>query len=1044
MQCKISVNKRSSMAGIQRAFFERQSSSDCNSLPHLVNDKYSVQCSECVDVAENIAQLPGNSGIRINEADVKVQQQISNICLQMDRPVTLLTHNMHTDLSKDDILVCAKTNKAYAFQATSVRDAVSASSTSHPKDTIEIQVKKQNLVTSLETFKTIENSFQSYSKYGKARVKYETQMPEIVKAIECFHAQDYNTMITMLTCRKPQRYEDILLSKFGCGLAYYKLSKISSATGYFKECMELAQSYHSTADISLVCVYLGDISSMDNNYIGAGDYYLKAVKNHGTGIVCEMFKLVMPTKSALYTKQGAALRQASQMAKAEEAFRLAIGAAECAKDKMSAHNSLGNLLQSLGDHAGALEEYKVCIGLGEELKDYTSLGWTHGNMGNTYLGLHEKDKALHYLKKSLDLVLIHEPTPAAICRAYNNLGTAYQALNELDLAEENYKLARDQAVYGNDKAGEGRALSNLGNLFLLRRDYPHAIESYTDVLQLSKEISVVITAYHNRGCAYYEWAEAERCSTTPDFTPNVRELYSRAAGDIEETIKHHEEIFQNAKGSSKGRNLSVSLTESNSRTYHRLQDCLVNLGKEEAALVVAERSRARSLGEVLLDKYKHTLLNMAYPLTLHSIKQIAASQECPIVYLSYTGARLLLWLLILHDKDCAIYNEVVEVDKLEQEKFDGKPFDHFVCHSVSRAAEDFGLELFGDSNNSTNPHFTVLYDIVALPILKMLEAAHMQKAHRLIIIPDSYTCLIPFATLHQTREDISFGDKFCIQIMPSLLALGVLGSKIHQSISIGNNRACVVGNPDIPSFEHNGELWNLGRLPHATTEAEWISYILKTSPILDQHATKGSVINSIKSANIIHIATHGSAVSGFLAFAGTKTSFRGTPSDSKDVLLFPSEVETLSISPALVVLSSCDSARGTVRADGVMGMGRAFLLAGAQSVLTTLWKVPDESAGVFMQFFYQYLVDGLGTIHALQRATHSLRYFRKYSHYAHWGAYQLYGKEMMIDDINRKTEDILEQRLGPKVAFPRHDIIKQLELSLVNCSTALSDVQVSF
>ena len=68
---------------------------------------------------------------------------------------------------------------------------------------------------------------------------------------------------------------------------------------------------------------------MDNDYIRAAGYYFEAVKNHGTGIVCEMFKLVMPTMSALYTKQGAALRQASQMAKAEEAFRLALGAAEC-------------------------------------------------------------------------------------------------------------------------------------------------------------------------------------------------------------------------------------------------------------------------------------------------------------------------------------------------------------------------------------------------------------------------------------------------------------------------------------------------------------------------------------------------------------------------------------------------------------------------------------------------------------------------------------------------------------------------------------------
>ena len=95
---------------------------------------------------------------------------------------------------------------------------------------------------------------------------------------------------------------------------------------------------------------------------------------------------------------------------------------------------------------------------------------------------------------------------------------------------------------------------------------------------------------------------------------------------------------------------------------------------------------------------------------------------------------------------------------------------------------------------------------------------------------------------------------------------------------------------------------------------------------------------------------------------------------------------------------------------------------------------------MLVQFFYQYLVDGLGTTQALQRATRSLRYFRKYSHYAHGGAYQLCGKDMMIRDINRKTEDIHEQRLGPKVAFQRHDIIKQLELPLLNCSTALSDV----
>ena len=123
----------------------------------------------------------------------------------------------------------------------------------------------------------------------------------------------------------------------------------------------------------------------------------------------------------------------------------------------------------------------------------------------------------------------------------------------------------------------------------------------------------------------------------------------------------------------------------------------------------------------------------------------------------------------------------------------------------------------------------------------------------------------------------------------------------------------------------------------------------------------------ILNSKVIHIATHGSAAAGFLAFAGI-TSSRGKEAvDSSSVLLYPRDIEELNISPALVVLvGSCDSGRGEVKADGIQSMARAFILAGAQAVLTTLWRVPDESASVFMQFFYQYLMDGFcGTV-ALQ------------------------------------------------------------------------------
>ena len=90
------------------------------------------------------------------------------------------------------------------------------------------------------------------------------------------------------------------------------------------------------------------------------------------------------------------------------------------------------------------------------------------------------------------------------------------------------------------------------------------------------------------------------------------------------------------------------------------------------------------------------------------------------------------------------------------------------------------------------------------------------------------------------------------------------------------------------------------------------------------------------------------------------------------------------------------SGRGTVKADGILGMARAFILAGAQAVLTTLWRVPDESASVFMQFFYQYLMEGHRASVSLQKAILSVRCFLKYSQYIHWSGYQLTGRKIQF------------------------------------------------
>ena len=948
------------------------------------------------------------------------------------------------------------------------------------------------------------------------------------------HAHDYGTIVTLFP-RAPA--EDVALI-FIYSLALLKLGKFSDAKRSFLSCERTANAAGRQSDVALCCVYLGDLELSDQNYDQAGGCYRRAIQYHSVNSVASQFKMVPPSLSSINSKLGSCLRNSSKPVEAIQAYKEAVSDAQTDKDKLSACTSLGNLFQSLGENTQALEQYQQSIDLAVGLEDNVSLGWAHGNMGNAYLGLFQKEKALHHLKQSLDLTVQYEPVPQAIGRAYNNLGTAYQSLGDLDEAEVQYDLALSQAIYGNDIPGQARVYGNIGNVFMLRKEYERAVPHYTEVLRLSRDRSTITTAHHNRGCAYYEWGEHKkkalygspfddddettdvenrppntkkvaannnpssflrRCEADydsitslddleptgkdsspqakpsegankkvechyylhgPDFEHNVEDkhrphvlvdsvakYFKHGSGDLEEVITQNEASFKNIKGSSKGFSLSVSLFESNSRTFHRKQDCLVNIGEWKEALAIAEQSRARTLGELMLRKKALVIDHpLTSPLDLAQIEFIVSQQDCPVVYLSYTGARLLCWVLLpLEGK---VRMNMFEVP-LKDNHFEGKSFDYHLRYNLTETLVERSFEMYRNFRYEEEEQIRPvqdLYDLVAIPLLRILEKFDYKPTSspkRIVLIPDSYTMLLPFTCL---LHDKSFlGDSYYFQIVPSLLSMGILSQLEDVVVRLPDDSRsmCVVGNPSIPSFAYNGEEWNLGKLPHAAREAKWVGHILKTAPILDEQATKNAVLMRIMNAKVIHIATHGSASAGFLAFAGLTSSQRNKDIvDSKAVLLYPDEVEKLTISPALVVLSSCDSGRGTVKADGIQGMARAFILAGAQAVLTTLWRVPDESASVFMKLFYQFLVEGFPSSESLQKAILTLRCFSKYSQYIHWSGFQITGRDIRFEVPESVSKPTLDKRLGPSSVFPRLEEVQQFESALVRNPCLPTDVQV--
>ena len=987
---------------------------------------------------------------------------------------------------------------------------------------------------------------------------------------ELLHAQDYTRILPLAYEGDPPDSLPPLLKipfVFITGLAYYKLSNHKKSVQFFTKCLALADDCARDGDITICNIYIGDIDFAKRRYSEAAWRYQTALQHYSRESVAQDFRMVMPTRSAVWLKCGSALKNASRVGDSVAAYEKAIEIAASKKDQLSAHTSLGNLYQGIGENGRAVKEYEAAIELAQDLEDNVSLGWNHGNLGNALLGLHQRDKALHHLFKALDMAVEFETTPQAIGRAYNNLGTAFQSLNELAKAEEHYDLALAQAIYGNDIPGQARVYGNIGNLQMLNKLYDRAVPHYTEVMRLSQDKATITTAHHNRGCAYYDWAEKKKTAAMPkgptsggrnssaqeprgptrssvphagrssaprsiatrgreveikgqqssrhltvsdsdsssddelrttescfrvslhgpDFercedilrphivTPAIQKYYLQGTRDLEYVIKHHEENFSGIKGSSKGLSLSVSLFETNSRTFHRMQDCMVHIQKGEEqpiryedALLVAEQSRARTLGELMLRRrgpqLEHELMS---PPSLFQMKAIVGRQSCPVVYLSYTGERLLGWLLYpTSDNQSSIVN-MFEVP-LSDNEFDGKSLDYHLRYSLNEQLVEKSFEMykpFDYEKEKTEP-LEKLYDLVARPVMRMLSTLDTKHSlqqgsaetvpvqhnrgkkkgglRKIVVIPDSYTNLLPFTCVLNKDTGKFWGDDYYFQIMPSLLTMGILDQLPTVSVTIPvqyQQMLCVVGNPNIPRFKFNNEDWDLGKLPHATKEAEWVSHILQCKPILHEQATKDAVLMRIMNAKVIHLATHGSAVAGFLAFAGM-TSSSSEAVDAKRVLIYPDEIESLNISPALVVLSSCDSGRGVFKADGIQGMARAFILAGAQAVLTALWRVPDESACIFMQFFYQYLVEGMRGTQALHKAILCLRCFSKYSQYIHWSGYQLTGREFQFSVSQSSSRAQLATRLGTSSVFPRLDILKNLETAFLNNPKLPTDVQV--
>ena len=849
------------------------------------------------------------------------------------------------------------------------------------------------------------------------------------------------------------------------GYCHRSLSQIKEAINSFKTAKKVAESTQEQArgyklktakedELNAVSA-LGSIFQSIGDYEQSFDYYQKSLKlavklgdhvsigwAHGN-LGNAMLGLDQKDKAL------DRLKMAFHMSARYEGNPLAVGRAV---------SNLGNAYQAIGSLPKAKEHYEIALGHAIYGNDLQGQGRACGNIGNIYMLLKEPVKAVHYYTETLRL----STDKNTKITGHHNRGCARFDVAECIIQGKRPKELIPAATPGSEY---GRLAIKLTDEVIttdpVQETKPNR-ETSTQSISEQREFSMPVEMLPIiiKGKSYNGIGSVEVVRTAEALP-----FYEAAQHDLLEAIESHEQGVQNVKGSHEALSLSLSLFESNSRSFYKMQETLLELGKLcqrlsrlglmdmaatdpqefKDALVYGEQARARTLGELVLQKKKTTysdLFSISTPLTIQDIYKTVKLQKMPVVFLSYCVSKLLMWILVEKNDEVVMRCQSVE---LKEEDLENGSFELYIRYNLLQFLSKDEIYIFRRCAYEQESPFTVLHDVIAIKIIEGLRSVGFSEVKEFIVIPDSVTHLLPFSPLMNKHNWQFFGDKYRIRIVPSFLSLLVMSMTSNPVVEIPGDKSdfLIVGNPLIPPFMYDSTQWNLGRLPYAEKEAISVANIIGTIPVLREQATKQSVLYRLRSAKVIHLATHGSASGGFLAFTSSFPISKSGLAEKECILIFPKEIETLNISPALVVLSSCDSARGQVKAEGVIGMARAFLSAGAHSVLVSLWRVPDESANVFMNFFYQFLVNGLPSLQALQRSMQCLRCFLKYSHYVHWSGFQIIGKEISFHK-DSSAQFPIQKLLGEVSIFPRRHVenIKENLLGVKN--KIFTDVQVCF
>ncbi|MGF1493897.1 MAG: CHAT domain-containing protein [Microcoleaceae cyanobacterium] len=334
------------------------------------------------------------------------------------------------------------------------------------------------------------------------------------------------------------------------------------------------------------------------------------------------------------------------------------------------------------------------------------------------------------------------------------------------------------------------------------------------------------------------------------------------------------------------------------------------------------------------------------PPTIEQIKQVARQQRATLVQYSLItdetlGSELRVWVVQSSGR--------VELRRQSI----GPQFEQWVDQACQQI-----------TSHDPTIQLQQLYQVLIQPIVDLLPTASEETV---VFIPQGSLFKVPFAALADETGQYLI-EQYVISTAPAIQILELIARRQQQDNQFLARQALVIGSP-------------------SESETTQVADLLATQALQRERTTKSELLATLPTAQVIHfvipsLQSETSAING-------EPVIQLKPEREISDQLTTTEIQNLELDADLVVLSGDRTALGPITTDGVIGLPRAFIVAGVPSVVASLWLMPDRPTQELMVSFYQSLQENPNKAIALRQAM--LETMARHPHPRNWAGLILIG-----------------------------------------------------